>query len=329
MKYSIVVPVFNRPGEIDELLISLVKSEYKDFEVIIVEDGSEDRAENIVYTFKDRLSVEYYFKENSGTGPSRNFGANRSKGDYIIFLDSDVIVPPEYLSEVDKFLNNKPVDAFGGPDMAHKSFTNIQKAINYSMTSFLTTGGIRGGKKSLDKFFPRSFNMGYTREVHENTGGFSELRFGEDIDMSIRILEEGFKTALIKNAAVYHKRRTNFRKFYKQVFNSGIARINLSKRHPGTLKIVHFFPSAFVIGSFACVLASPFWYYSPAPIIAFCLLTFIDSSIKSKSTKVGYLSIPASFIQLFGYGLGFIKAFWRRIILGKSEFSAFNKNFYK
>jgi glycosyltransferase involved in cell wall biosynthesis len=330
MRFSIVVPVFNRPDEVTELLQSLCEQTYKEFEVVIVEDGSTVKCEHITDQYLDKLSIRYFFKENTGPGQTRNYGAERAHGDYVIFFDSDCIVPPDYMLIVSEQLDKNYIDAYGGPDRAHPSFTALQKAINYSMTSFLTTGGIRGGKQKLDKFYPRSFNMGYSREVYNATNGFSLMRFGEDIDMSMRILKAGFKTALIPEAYVYHKRRSNFRKFYKQVFNSGIARINLYKRHPELLKPVHTLPAMFLLGTIFLLLFSMFVSaYFLIPLIFYIVLLFIDSYQKNKSVEVAMLSIPAGFIQLCGYGAGFIISFWRRIVRGRPEFEAFQRNFYK
>ena len=330
MKFSIVVPVFNRPDEVKELLYSLCEQTLKNFEVVIVEDGSTIKCDELVQQYSTKLQILYFFKENTGPGQTRNYGAERSSGDYIIFFDSDCIIPADYIQIVSSQLNKQFIDAYGGPDRAHPSFTPLQKAINYSMTSFLTTGGIRGGKQKLDKFYPRSFNMGYSKEVLTVTKGFSTMRFGEDIDMSMRILNAGFKTALISEAFVYHKRRSNFRKFYKQVFNSGIARINLFKRHPECLKAVHMLPSFFLLGSLFLILLSFFLSAKfLLPILFYMILLFLDSFQKNKSIEVAMLSIPAGFIQLCGYGAGFILSFWRRIILGRPEFEAFKQNFYK
>ena len=232
MKYSFIVPVYNRPDEVDELLASLTTQTVKDFEVIIVEDGSSTPCKDVCEKYSGSLDLHYYTKKNSGPGQSRNYGAERSKGEYLIVLDSDVVVPEGYLQAVDDELNREPADAFGGPDRAHDSFTDTQKAISYSMTSFFTTGGIRGGKKKLDKFYPRSYNMGIRRDVYLRLGGFSKMRFGEDIDFSIRIFKAGCRCRLFPEAWVWHKRRTDFRKFFRQVYNSGIARINLYKKYP-------------------------------------------------------------------------------------------------
>ncbi len=359
MKYSIIVPVFNRPDEVDELLESLCHQEVNDFEVIIVEDGSKKPCKDVCDKYAGILDLHYYYKENSGPGQSRNYGAERANGDWLIVLDSDVVLPAGYLRAVDERLKMEN-DAFGGPDASHPSFTPIQKAISYSMTSFFTTGGIRGGKgKKLDKFFPRSYNMGIRREVYQELGGFTKMRFGEDIDFSYRIVEAGYKTALIPEAWVWHKRRTDFRKFFRQVYNSGIARINLTKRHPGTLKLVHLLPTVFTLGVIGCLLLAlggaglyiegewldahglrPYDNMHQGvgfvscilgifPLLFYSAVIFLDSSLKNKSLWVGLLSIPAAFVQLMGYGLGFIKSWWKRCILKQDEFTAFEKNFYK
>ena len=362
MKYSIIVPVYNRPDEVDELLESLCSQTLKDFEVIIVEDGSQKPCKDVCDKYADILDLHYYNKENSGPGQSRNYGVERAKGEYVIILDSDVVLPTDYLEATEKELtanSQKPIAAWGGPDAAHPSFTPTQKAISYSMTSFFTTGGIRGGKAKLDKFYPRSFNMGIRRDVYLQLGGFSKMRFGEDIDFSYRIVEAGHNPRLFPEAWVWHKRRTDFRKFFRQVYNSDIARINLMKRHPGTLKLVHLLPTVFTLGVIACLLLilggiglyvegewldthglRPYDNMHQGVGFAFCILglfpllfystvIFIDSSIRNRSLWVGLLSIPAAFTQLMGYGLGFIVSWWKRCVLKQDEFTAFEKNFYK
>ncbi len=247
MKYSIVIPVYNRPDEVDELLSSLLSQSFQDFEVIVVEDGSKITCREVCDKYTGKLCLSYFMKPNSGPGQSRNYGAERANGEYLLILDSDVVLPKDYLQAIEDELNTLPCEAFGGPDASHPSFTPVQKAISYSMTSFFTTGGIRGGKAKLDKFYPRSFNMGIRRDVYQTLGGFSKMRFGEDIDFSYRICEAGYKPRLFPQAWVWHKRRTDFRKFFRQVFNSGIARINLEKRHPGTMKLVHMLPMVFTV----------------------------------------------------------------------------------
>ena len=329
MKFSIIIPVFNRPDEVDELLESLCEQTVKDFEVLIIEDGSVKPCKDVCDEYANILDLHYYAKENSGPGQSRNYGAERANGEYVIILDSDVVLPTGYLQAVEDELKQKPCEAFGGPDAAHPSFTPVQKAISYSMTSFFTTGGIRGGKAKLDKFYPRSFNMGIRRDVYLQLGGFSKMRFGEDIDFSYRIVEAGYMPRLFPEAWVWHKRRTDFRKFFRQVYNSGIARINLEKRHPGTMKLVHLLPTVFTLGVIGLLIISLFWPLACVPIILYSLIILIDSSLKNKKLWVGILSIPAAFVQLMGYGFGFIESWWKRSVLKKDEFTAFEKNFYK
>ena len=327
--FSLIVPVFNRPDEVHELLESLTKQHCKDFEVIIVEDGSQVPCQEIVQTYQNRLDIHYYNKPNSGPGQSRNYGAERATGEYLIVLDSDCIIPEGYLNAVKAELDAAPADAFGGPDRAHDSFTDIQKAINYAMTSFFTTGGIRGGKKKLDKFYPRSFNMGIRADVYRALGGFSKMRFGEDIDFSIRIFKGGYKCRLFPEAWVWHKRRTDLRKFFKQVHNSGIARINLYKKYPESLKLVHLLPAVFTIGVVALLLGTPFIPALSSLIGLFVLIIFIDATLQNRSVRIGALAVVASFVQLTGYGTGFLRAWWQRCVLRKDEFEAFKNSFYK
>jgi len=330
VKISFIIPVFNRPRETEELLRSLSLQTDQDFEVIIVEDGSTNSSESVVEKYRNQLHINYFFKNNSGPGPSRNFGCEKANGEYLIFLDSDCVLPERYVQIVRETLERSYTDAFGGPDRAHEDFTNFQKAINFSMTSFLTTGGIRGGNEKMEKFHPRSFNMGFSKEVFGSTGGFSDMRFGEDVDLSIRILEQGYRTQLIREAFVYHKRRTSLRQFFKQVYNSGIARINLQKRHPGTLKVVHAAPAVFTLGVLLLMLLSLLvsWLFI-LPILLHIPLLFLSASIKNRSLIIGFLAVVTSYTQLFGYGTGFLIAFWRRNILRRDEYSAFSKNFYK
>lgn len=318
-KYSIIVPVYNRPDEVKELLESLCAQTFRDFEVILVEDGSTVPCADVVRQFTDRLSINYFTKANSGPGQTRNYGAERAGGEYLIILDSDVMVPPGYLQAVEDELLREKADAFGGPDRAHKDFTPIQKAINYAMTSFFTTGGIRGGKVKMDKFYPRSFNLGISAKAYKDLGGFSKMRFGEDIDLSIRIFKAGYKCRLFPEAWVWHKRRTNLKKFFKQVHNSGIARINLYKKYPESLKLVHMLPAVFTL----------FCWLLPLTLL-WAVAVFADSSIKNKSPKIGLLSVAASFVQLTGYGSGFLRAWWLRCVLGRDEeLQAFKQTFYK
>lgn len=308
MRYSVIIPVYNRPKEVDELLESLCAQTFTDFEVIVVEDGSDETSESVCEQYKKQLDLKYCFKPNSGPGPSRNYGAAQSSGDYLIILDSDVIVPKDYLQNIENALRAHPTDAFGGPDRAHESFTPIQKAINYAMTSFFTTGGIRGGTKKMDKFYPRSFNMGIRKKLFHDVGGFAPIRYGEDIDLSTRLFKAGCDCQLFPEAFVYHKRRVKFSSFFRQVKHSGEARVMLKRKYPETFKLVHLLPAAFVVGHVLLLLLAIFhrwWWILPIP--AYCLMVFVDSLIKNKNLKVALLSIPAAYCQLFGYGCGFIQ----------------------
>ena len=315
MKYSIVVPVYNRPDEVDELLESLSSQTFKDFEVVIVEDGSKITCKDVCEKYANILDLHYYYKENSGPGQSRNYGVERARGEYVLIVDSDAVAPRGFMQAIDDELQRQPSDAWGGPDAAHESFSDVQKAISYAMTSFFTTGGIRGGKKQLDKFYPRSFNLGIRREAYLALGGFSKTRFskmslyGEDIDFSIRIYKAGYSCRLFPEAWVWHKRRTDFRKFWRQVYNSGYARVNLWRMYPEALKPVHALPSVFTVGVAALLLLAPFTCaLSLVLLLLYALLILIDSSIQSKSLKVGILSVAAVFVQLIGYGIGFLES---------------------
>lgn len=319
-KYSIIIPVYNRPDEVDELLESLMNQTYRDFDVLIIEDGSNLKCEDVVEKYRSELDINYFFKENSGQGFSRNYGFERAKGEWFIVFDSDCLIPKDYFEIVDAYLKTHDIDAYGGPDMAHKSFTDIQKAISYSMTSLFTTGGIRGNKKHVGVFNPRSFNMGIRREVFEKTDGYILPKKGEDIEFSIRIVEHGFKTALIEDAFVYHKRRTNLRQFFKQLHFFGTARINVYRFYKSELKLVHFFPSVFIIGF---LLSFPILFIFP-PLgrliltiyIAYFFLILIDSIFKTRSLKIGILSVATSFIQLAAYGFGLMKEGFFYLIKG-------------
>ena len=322
MFFSIIIPLYNRPQEIKELLESLILQTYKAFEVLVIEDGSVKDAAEVIKSFTDQLDVKYFVKPNEGQGFARNFAFGRAQGNYFIIFDSDCLIPADYLQIVNDSLTTNWLDAYGGPDDAHPSFTATQKAISYSMTSPFTTGGIRGNKKGIGQFHPRSFNMGISRQVWEKAGGFIITRLGEDIEFSIRIHSMGFKIGLIPDAKVYHKRRTNFLQFYKQLHFFGRARINVYKFFPKGLKAVHFFPSIFTLYLIFTLIANILGW----PVAVLCnflgvliiLLIFFHAWWKSKSVKVAFLSIIAAFTQLTAYGLGFMQDFWKRIILKKS-----------
>jgi len=319
MFFSIIIPLYNRPQEIDELLATLVVQSYTQFEVLVIEDGSSLKAKEIVERYAGQLNIRYFYKENAGQGFARNYGFERAKGDYFIIFDSDCLIPQDYLEIVKDYLFDHHLDAYGGPDAAHESFTPVQKAISYGMTSIFTTGGIRGNKKHVGQFHPRSFNMGVSREVWETAGGFTITRLGEDIEYSIRIHHLGFKIGLIPGARVFHKRRTSLIQFYKQIHFFGRARINIYKHFPSELKLVHFFPAVFTLGILAVLILnifhSPLAYAGNLFLLVYFMLIFFHSLILNKSLKVAFLSIISSFIQLTAYGLGFIQDFIKRIVL--------------
>jgi glycosyltransferase involved in cell wall biosynthesis len=318
-QFSVIVPVYNRIDEVSDLLASLSQQSCRDFEVIIVEDGSSEPCKAVVEQYASTLDLHYYYKENEGRSIARNYGLERANGDYFIFFDSDCVIPRQYFATLSAALKAEPLDCFGGPDAAHSSFSATQKAINYSMTSFLTTGGIRGGKISLEKFVPRTFNMGYSRRVYERVGGFREM-FSEDIDMSTRIRREGFSIGLIRDAFVYHKRRVDFHKFARQVYVFGMSRITLKLLYPGSLKVVHTLPALFVVGLALMLLLSIFvspWFIFP-PVI-YLIAIAVCATIATRSLHIGLLAVPASIIQLGGYGCGFIKAYTTKILLGRGR----------
>jgi glycosyltransferase involved in cell wall biosynthesis len=332
MLFSLIIPVFNRPDEVEELLDSLSLLDYKaNFEIVIVEDGSSLKCDDVVRTFEGKLHLSYYFKQNSGPGDSRNFGMEKAKGDYFIIFDSDCIIPKNYLTEVTNALNENYVDCFGGPDKALDSFSDIQKAINFAMTSFLTTGGIRGGSEKIDKFQPRSFNMGLSRKAFEASHGFGNIHPGEDPDLSIRLWELGFETRLFPKAFVYHKRRIDWEKFSMQVNKFGKARPILNSWYPKYNKLTFFFPTLFIIGFvFALIISLIFNHDIILQLYFVYFLTlFIVSTYQNKSFKIGFLSIKAVWKQFYGYGTGFLISFIKVIILKQKPQEAFPELFFK
>ncbi len=318
-KYSVIVPVYNRIDEVRDLLQSLSAQTFRNFEVIIVEDGSTEPCGEAVESFGKQLDVKYFFKDNEGRSIARNYGIERSCGDYLIFFDSDCVIPPDYFEILDRELQKIPLDCFGGPDAAHSSFTPTQKAISFAMTSFLTTGGIRGGKVQMEKFVPRSFNMGYSRKVYDSVGGFREM-FSEDIDISTRIRQAGFSIGLIHPAHVFHKRRIDFRRFWRQVYVFGMSRITLKLLYPDSLKLVHTLPAvAVIIGIILVALGisvSPWWLL---PIGVYLAALFIAALVSTRSVGIALRAIPAAIVQICGYGCGFIKAFITKIVLGRGR----------
>jgi glycosyltransferase involved in cell wall biosynthesis len=331
MFFSLIIPVYNRPEEVDELLESLSTSDFNQyFEVVIIEDGSSMKCETVVQKYESKLTISYYYKENSGPGDSRNYGMKKAKGDYFIIFDSDCIIPTEYLTEVDKALKANYVDCFGGPDRALDSFSDIQKAINFAMTSFLTTGGIRGGSEKIDKFQPRSFNMGLSRKAFEASKGFGNIHPGEDPDLSIRLWNLGFETKLFLNAYVYHKRRIDWDRFSVQVNKFGKARPILNSWYPKYNKLTFFFPSVFIIGFAVAVVLLIFNFDLLLKLyFIYFLVLFLVSTYQNRSIKIGYLSVVAVWKQFYGYGVGFIESFVKIIILKKKPQNAFPELFFK
>lgn len=313
--FSVIVPVYNRIDEVRDLLKSLSLQTVKDFEVVIVEDGSTLPCKEVVDEYASTVQIQYFHKSNEGRSIARNYGMEYARGEYFVFFDSDCVIPERYFEVLAAQLKSHYTDCFGGPDAAHDSFTDVQKAINYSMTSFLTTGGIRGGKVKLDKFVPRSFNMGYSRKVWQAIGGFREM-FSEDIDMSTRVRQAGFSIQLIREAYVYHKRRTSLKLFCRQIYVFGMSRITLKLLYPDSLKLVHCLPAVFVIGSLAMILLAMFWHWwAIIPLAAYIVALFVTAVISTMSIKIGSLAVISSIIQLGGYGSGFIKAYVWKIIL--------------
>ena len=330
LNYSFIIPVFNRPNEIRELLESFSEVEFEsDYEIVIIEDGSTEKSDTIIDEFSEKLNISYFFKSNSGPGDSRNYGMQRAKGNYFIVLDSDVILPSNYLKEVDTFLKNNFVHAFGGPDDAHKSFSDLQKAINFAMTSFLTTGGIRGGKKQVGKFQPRSFNMGISKEAFEATGGYGKIHPGEDPDLTFRIWKEGFETALIPDAKVFHKRRISWSSFKTQVYKFGVVRPILSKWHKGTGKITFWFPTLFTLYVLLSIVLSPMCKLPLLTVLIYLILIFTTSLFKNKSLKIAGMSVVTSLIQFTSYGYGFLLSNFKLHILKQEPKEAFPKFFFR
>lgn len=318
-RFSVIVPVYNRVDEINDLLESLSAQTCRDFEVIIVEDGSTEPCGDLVRSFAGKVDVRYFYKPNEGRSIARNYGIDRSSGDYLVFFDSDCVIPRDYFAILSAELDRQPFDCFGGPDAAHESFTPVQKAISFAMTSFLTTGGIRGGKVQMEKFVPRSFNMGYSRKVYDTVGGFREM-FSEDIDMSTRIRQAGFSIGLIHPAHVFHKRRVDFARFWRQVYVFGMSRITLKLLYPDSLKLVHTLPALAVIIGVLLVLLGIFvtpWFLLPIGI--YLLAIFLSAWIATRSLGIALRAVPASVVQICGYGCGFIKAFFTKIILRRGR----------
>lgn len=331
MYFSFIIPVYNRPDEVEELLKSLAEQNYhEDFEVVIVEDGSTIPCREVVKKYEGKLFISYFNKPNSGPGDSRNFGMKHAMGSYFLILDSDCILPENYLASVDKNLKKQFVDCFGGPDNALDSFSSVQKAINFTMTSFLTTGGVRGGSEKIGKFQPRSFNMGLSKAAFEASGGFGNIHPGEDPDLSIRLWKLGFKTKLFKDSYVYHKRRIDFNKFYKQVNKFGKARPILDSWYPKHSKITFWFPTLFVLGFAVAMILYAFGFTIPAKVyIAYFLLLFWIGAVENMSLWIGILTVFAAIFQFVGYGVGFLQSFIKVKLMKQKPETAFPELFFK
>ncbi len=335
--YSIIVATYNRIGELRELVASLEAMDYPsdDFEWVVVDDGSSDGTADYIKELDTDFDIQYHFQQNQGPGAARNRAMAEARGQYFIFLDSDVIVPKNYLQAVNQSVQNERWDAFGGPDDSHPSFPPLLQAINYSMTSFIGTGGTRGRKDSITQFYPRSFNMGIHRKVYEDLGGMNDLRHGQDMDFSARIYRAGYKVGLIPDAVVYHKRRTSFKKFYKQIFNWGVARINLGRAYSEMLKPIHLMP-AFLIAVLLVSLGIAIFYPPFLWVVFFmafgalgvAVFAVVDSYKKTRSLRVAYLSVITLFLQVFAYGLGSWSGLWQWV-QGKVRAEGFTKNYYK
>lgn len=329
--YSFIIPVYNRPGELAELLESMAIQTYSNFEVVIIEDGSDLRSDHLAKEYSGKLNIRYVDLTHCGPSLARNAGTRAAKGDYYIYVDSDCLLPADYLNNINRFLEKQPLDFFGGTDRASKNFSITQKAISYAMTSFLTTGGIRGGKKKIDRFYPRSFNMGVSRKAFEAVGGFPETRMhpGEDMVFSIELINKGFISGLIRDAYVYHKRRTTLGKFFKQVFGFGKTRYIISRVYPETFNLFYLAPSLFLAGSVLLVtLWLLFGFLFLLPLLMWITLVFLDATIRNGSFFTGFIAVIASFIQMYGYGSGFLGAWWSVSIRGKDQYGVFSKGFY-
>lgn len=328
--FSFIIPVYNRPDEVKELLESFdeLNGNYE-YEIVIIEDGSTESSEDIINQFKDKLHISYYYKPNTGPGDSRNYGMQKAKGNYFIILDSDVILPSNYLTEVKRFLEKSYYDCFGGPDAAHSSFSNLQKAINFAMTSFITTGGIRGGKQQVEDFQPRSFNMGLSKKAFLASGGFGKIHPGEDPDLSLRLHKLEFKTTLIEKAYVYHKRRISWSKFYKQVNKFGMVRPILNQWHPTSKSLVYWFPTLFSLGLIASIVLLTFNIGLPLYLyMLYFALAFVLALMSNRSIIIAFQALIAILIQFLGYGFGFLKSTFNLVVLRRNPEKAFPNLFF-
>ena len=174
--------------------------------------------------------------------------------------------------------------------------------------------------------------MGIRRELYHRIGGFGDLRHGQDIEFSHRIIQSGVKVAYFSDSVVYHKRRTSLRIFFRQVFNWGVARINLYKIDSAMLEPLHFAPALglwftmfFTLSVFLYRPIFPLWLLF---IIFMGILLFgsgVHAALKWKDVRTGFLVPIVTLLQISGYGLGFTLAFVWRVLLGRGEFTGFVK----
>lgn len=303
--------------EVQELMESLSLLEYRNFEVIIVEDGSSDTCKTQVDKYQHVMDLQYFFKANTGPGDSRNFGATKATGDYLIFFDSDCLIPSNYLTVVNESLASNPLNVFGGPDRAHPDFSEVQKAISYAMTSLLTTGGIRGHRNAASRFQPRSFNMGVDRHVFSKVRGFANLHPGEDPDLVYRLSKQGFTIGLISEAFVYHKRRIDLNKFSRQIYKFGLARTILMKWHSDSRKIVFWLPTLLLIAGIALLVMGFQQSYAWWAVLIGLLVILLDAISTTRSITTAMLGTVATVVQVASYGWGFVKGWWYLHLLGK------------
>lgn len=338
--FSVIIPTFNRRDEVHDLLISLQKQtfDHQRFEVIIVDDGSTDGTNHLVESMRSSVDfrLRFFQQDHAGPGLARNLGMTQAAGEYFLFIDSDCLADERWLEGLANAIEQEQPLAFGGPDGVLPEFSPLQKAIDYAMTSFLTTGGMRGHtRKRLAKFYPRSYNMGIHRSIFAKLGGMNNLRHGQDLEFSRRIVASGAKVIYIPAAIVYHKRRTSLQKFFRQIFNWGVARINLTKIDQAILEPLHFMPAVGADTFIVLTILAPFcricrylWLLSSGAGLLILGVIVIDAYRRYRQVKPALLAPLVALTQVFAYGFGFTAAYIWRIILGKEEFTGFVKRYY-
>lgn len=330
LSLSFVVPVYNRPDELRELLSSMTRLEGSiPFEVVVVDDGSKPGCDEVMREFPG-MNIHYYYKENTGPGDSRNYGMKRASGNYFIILDSDCLLSAHYLLAVKESLNAEYVDCFGGPDAAHSNFNLRQKAISFVMTSFWTTGGIRGNKRKLKPYEPRSFNMGMSKKAFEISGGFGNLHPGEDPELVQRLWDLGFKTKYIERALVYHKRRITWSSYARQIYKFGLARSILNVKKPKYASWVFWLPifvvllglTSLILGLLGCFNMLYF-------VLAYAIFLAFAGMLNLKSFRALFM-IPFVFaIQSIAYAIGFIRGWFYLSVLHCDPHKKFPQMFRK